>query len=731
MIKTVTVNVAGQVFHIDEDAFDALSAYLKTIKKMYGKEEGGDEILADIESRIAEVFIEKLKLAGKTVVSLADVEHVIAMLGRPEELEDGEGESREASTESGFDFNQKAEKRLYRNPDDQVIAGVCSGLASYFGISDPIWIRLLFIILVVTGIGSGALIYIILWIIVPEAKTTAQKLQMKGEPVNLENLEKSFKEGMQNFENNIQNIKEDSTFNQIIRGLGQVVATIAKAVFIFLKGLILFISAVVGFAVVVVLFTITVAAITTTPFLNDVLFENPLMGVVGIIGLVMVLATISISLVLIPFQLFSKRAKPFRKEVNLILTVLTIVGTIMLFAGAMNVIREFNTEESLTKTTDIPDTPALDTLIIRALPKSITAKDLDIRIGWLKYEIDGEENLFGKVKVHLEASPDSSFHILENYSAKGADRTKATKNVRNMAYDYKLNGNQLLLSESISARVGHNKWRDQEVNFTLQVPEGTILVFSEIAEMIKSKPAVKSNLVHIPLESTAWKIEQGFLVPLDTNIVVDESEEDKLLADVTPSTSFNNVEISGYINAEIIGGSDIKVLTNSPDKFSVKVRGDKLVLQSNPSIYSGNRKAPKVKIYMPIPDEIDLTGLCDAEVSGFNRGDLKVTASGSSTVSFNGTNIDKAIIELNGVSNFKGFGKINDADIQASGSSSIRTLEIEMDRLKIDLSGASDAEVNVADKISGEISGASTLSYKGRPNLQVNSSGAAKIKSIQ
>jgi hypothetical protein len=403
----------------------------------------------------------------------------------------------------------------------------------------------------------------------------------------------------------------------------------------------------------------------------------------------------------------------------------------MLFAGAMNVIREFNTEESLTKTTDIPDAPALDTLIIRALPQSVTAKNLDIRIGWLKYEINGEENLFGKVKVHLEQSPDSSFHILENYSAKGADRTKATKNVRNLAYDYKFNGNQLLLSESISARVGHNKWRDQEVNFTLQIPEGTILVFSEIAELIESKPPVKSNLAHIPLESTAWKMEQGFLVPLDTNIVVDESGEDNFLADITPSTSFSNVEISGYINAEIIGGSDIKVLTNSPDKFSVKVRGDKLVLQSNPSIYTGNRKAPKVKIYMPVLDEIDLTGLSDAEVSGFNRGDLKVTASGSSTVSFNGTNIDKAIIELNGVSNFKGFGKIKDADIQASGSSSIRTLEIEMDRLKIDLSGASDAEVNVADKISGEISGASTLSYKGNPNLQINSSGAAKIKAIQ
>jgi phage shock protein PspC (stress-responsive transcriptional regulator) len=730
MIKTVTVNVAGQVFHIDEDAFDSLSAYLKALKSLYGKEEGGDEILSDIEARIAEIFIERLKNAGKKVVSLHDVEHVISLLGRPEEFEEGSTKDESSDTGKTFDAHQKAEKRLFRNPDDQVIAGVCSGLSNYFGISDPVWIRLLFIFLVITGIGSGVILYIILWIIIPEAQTSTQKLQMKGEPVNLENLEKTFKKGIDNIETNIQNMSEDSAFNKILKGLGKVVAAIAKVIFLLVKALVFFVLAVVLFSLVASLFAVSVSGVAAGPFLMDYIFEDPVWGYMAISGLVLVAIITSIYFLLLPFQIFSTNIKPFRKEVSWALGLLWLAGLILLMTGSSDLIRQFKYREHISQETTINDSKVLDTLIIRSNPY-ISSSDTKIDIGWKSYEIEGDGAFIGSVRLNITPSSDSSFHILEDYSAKGRDKVSATRNVRNIAYNYNLKDNQLMLDEAIGAKVGNNKWRSQKVDLTLQIPEGTILIFHDVEDMVDNRPAIRNASNYIPLESTAWKMEDGFLVALDTNILVDNTEMDKLMSDITPSQSFKNVEISGYIDAEIIGGKELKVLSNGADKFSIKVRNDKLILESNPSIISGNRKAPKVKIFMPILDEVELTGLCEAELTGFNRGDLKVTATGSSTFIMSGITLSEANIELSGVSNFKGFGTINRANIQASGSSSVDAMDIRISDLNIDLSGACDADVQVEDEIVGDLSGASTLTYKGKPRIEVNSSGAAKVKPVQ
>jgi len=194
MKKTVQVNLSGQVFTIDDDAYDLLSVYLQKISRLYERSAGKDEILSDIESRIAELLLERVS-DDRSVVTIKDVQEVTEIMGNPEQFEEDTMEEETAG--SGYSSREyQGQKRLFRDPDSPMIGGVCSGIGYYFGI-DPLWIRLAFAIALIF-FGTGVLFYILLWIIIPEAKTTADKLAMRGEPVNIGSIGKSVEDELNN-----------------------------------------------------------------------------------------------------------------------------------------------------------------------------------------------------------------------------------------------------------------------------------------------------------------------------------------------------------------------------------------------------------------------------------------------------------------------------------------------------------------------------------------------------
>jgi phage shock protein PspC (stress-responsive transcriptional regulator) len=186
---TLSVNLGGYSFHIDEDAYDELKRYLKNLELHFAGEESAAEILSDIEKRMAELF--RLKITGyKQVITIEDVREAITILGTPEDIADEEGKSaRDKFSSSGY-------HRMYRDPDHRIIGGVCAGMGAYWDI-DPVILRVIFVALVFAG-GLGALVYLILWIILPEAKTTAEKIEMKGDPVNIHNIKESVKQEFEN-----------------------------------------------------------------------------------------------------------------------------------------------------------------------------------------------------------------------------------------------------------------------------------------------------------------------------------------------------------------------------------------------------------------------------------------------------------------------------------------------------------------------------------------------------
>jgi len=194
MKKTMTVNIAGMVYHIDEDAFNRLRQYLNKVKEELHSVEGGNEIYQDIESRIGELFMERLK-NNRQVITITDVEEIITIMGQPGDIS-GKSEGREYTSQN------RNYRRMYRDPDNRIIGGVCSGLAAYWRI-DPTIVRLIFVILAIFGM-AGVLIYLILWIVLPEARTVAQKLEMRGEHVNLSSMGEFFRQEFDNVKRSFQ-----------------------------------------------------------------------------------------------------------------------------------------------------------------------------------------------------------------------------------------------------------------------------------------------------------------------------------------------------------------------------------------------------------------------------------------------------------------------------------------------------------------------------------------------
>jgi len=247
MKKTVNINLAGTFFHIDEDAFGKLQRYLAAIKKSLTEPQGSDEIMRDIEARIAELFSEKIETTAQ-VISLKELDEVIAVMGQPEDYSVDEELFEEDSQAYSRPRPSASYKQLFRDIDNKFVSGVSSGLGHYLKI-DAIWVRLIWILLTFLTSGIAIPIYILFWILVPAAVTTSDKLRMVGEPVNISNIEKKFKEGYETVADRVKNADYDKYGQKIksgtsgfFSGLGSILLTVLK-IFVKLFGLFLIVIA--------------------------------------------------------------------------------------------------------------------------------------------------------------------------------------------------------------------------------------------------------------------------------------------------------------------------------------------------------------------------------------------------------------------------------------------------------------------------------------------------------
>jgi phage shock protein PspC (stress-responsive transcriptional regulator) len=249
MKKTININLAGFVFYIDEDAYETLQKYLNNIRTYLGNTEGREEIIGDIESRIAELFSEK----QKQVITLLEVNEIIEVMGQPEDY----------MTEEEFEETtfQQPNKQLFRDPDNTVLGGVCSGIGHYLKI-DAVWIRLIFLAMLWSGLSI--LFYFVLWAIIPKAETTAQKLEMKGKAATLSNIEDYVRKGYENVKDDFKNVDFKGAGEKAKRGasgffafLGELISKLFSA----LGKILSFIASILGKLLGVIILVITVALI--------------------------------------------------------------------------------------------------------------------------------------------------------------------------------------------------------------------------------------------------------------------------------------------------------------------------------------------------------------------------------------------------------------------------------------------------------------------------------------
>jgi len=333
MKRTVTVNLNGRVFTMDEDAYQLLEKYLNNIRIYFRKEEGSSEIIADFEARIEELFSERIRL-GYEVITSKDVEEVISRVGKPADFGDDEPENRkeekQASQQNYQQIYQQVKKTFFRDDDHKMLGGICSGLAAYFD-WDVLLVRLIAIVLIFATSGTIVPIYLLAWIIFPAAKTAAEKLQMQGRPITVENIGKTVAAEAEP----VSRIEHRGC----LEGFLEIVVALMK-IFIIGIGCIIVIPVIFALVIVIIalfaaLFGIGGGLLGVLPFspIHDVSFNHPLLASTSFIFV------IGIPLVVLIYSIVASIAKfkPVDKSVKWIILFVWILSFILLLSSGFKV----------------------------------------------------------------------------------------------------------------------------------------------------------------------------------------------------------------------------------------------------------------------------------------------------------------------------------------------------------------------------------------------------------
>lgn len=565
MNKTVNINLANMLFHIDEDAYNKMRRYLESVKRSFANTPGSDEIIADIEARIAELFHEKLE-NERQVITHKEVDEVIAIMGQPEDYMVDE-EIFEDDPRPKTAAAQNRVKKLYRDTEKKYVAGVSSGLAHYFGI-DPLWIRLLWIFLTIFTWGGFVFIYGLLWILIPEAKTTSQKLDMSGETVNISNIERKVKEGFEDVADRVKSVDYEKMGNTVKKGgktifdtFGDIVLFLFKIIGKFIGILLVIIGATTLIGLFVGLFTVGILDLIHVPGID---FYNVVNSTDLPIWVVSLLAFFAIG---IPF--FFLMYLGLKILVNNLKSIGTIAKFALLGLWLLTVIllivfgiREAASHAYTGSTSVENEYPALipsDTLQIKILTTDQYDYEKDMHMGdtFISYDESGTKILVSDdVRFRIRKSQDSVVRVQVRKEADGPSNREAKEIAQQIIYRYEVKGNTIAFNDYLTTH--GPKFKDQEVRVNIFLPVGTVLKYEQ--ENSRNWITTTTTDKEVDnLEGYVWKMaENGELQCQNCPDDMDSYEE-----------SENRIKINGKgIDININGtseGGKIKINENGID----------------------------------------------------------------------------------------------------------------------------------------------------------------------
>lgn len=805
MKKNISINISGIIFHIEEDGYDKLKAYLDTIHRYFATYDDSSEIIADIENRIAEIFLGKLK-DGKQVITIEDVEALMATMGgikdfkeveveeEPEEEYEEKSSGDTASSAyagqrrlfrdenrkilggvlSGIAHyfsvdplwirlifiilffgvwflpsiaafltiayvilwiilpgsyeleEQKKVKKMFRNPDDKVLGGVASGIGAYFG-TDVVIIRLLFIILIFFG-GTGLILYIILWIMLPEARTITDKMEMQGEPVTLRNIETNIRNSLK-----MNSGEEESVLAKILlfpfrliaiiinflsKILGPVALFLVEAIRV-LFGLILVLAAM-GLAVgLLITLGVGLGFLSGSYFIHGTDFPLELIrqdiSVVPLISGFIVGLIPLIFLVVLGISIITKNLI-LNARLGWSLFSIWIIGVIVLLVSIPPLIGRYSREGVHTEVENF------------TLPGDTV---------YLKIKETGLED-YTATTLRLRGSEDSLFRLEKKFESRGKNREDAIENAKMVKYNVSIEGSTITFDSNIQF-MDEARFRGQTLDMILYMPYGKPFRMDADLDQIIRRTIYYYGYREDEMTGNTWEFTPDGLTCLTCPSGEGYSRENK--EDDTSSggynteydfTDFNSIEIGSVFNIEVVQGDDWEVSLSGRDEDvkDVVIRKMDKTLNVNfsrdISRWDHDREEIRVYIRMPELDAINLSGAAKGYVNGFDHYRMDINLSGAASAEMD-LKLKDVKINLAGTSRLNLYGSGENMDITLTGASSLDSYDFDSRYAKIDASGISHAKVNVARELQADVSGGSEVRYKGDPQIKSQVTTGSRI----
>lgn len=780
MKKNISINISGIIFHIEEDGYERLKKYLDSINKYFSSFEDSAEILADIESRIAEIFLSKLN-EGKQVITAEDVNALITTMGSVSDFKAAEEETTDASERraeakderqdqgtgqssyqppkqlvrdqkrkilggvcagiahyanidpvwirllfalftaaygvtlliyaifwvampGSFDLEEpESSKKMFRDPETKALAGVSGGIAAYFGI-EIVVVRILFIVFTLVG-GLGLLVYIVLWVILPEAHSLTDRMQMQGEPVTLSNIESNIKKGLDFKETEDEGILVKillfpfRLIALLVTGLGKILGPLVEVLRVAIGLLITFVGFGLVFCVVMIIgIVFGLLSFPSHWVLNHNEIAFPLETLQSLVPGWMILAGSlailipSILIALLGFSIIAKRGV-ITPPIGWAFFVLFFASVIALAFGIPQIAYTFKEEGEFKKEEIF---------------------ELNGKTAVLKLHEVGMDD-YDVVDMTLRGYDGNSFKLVESFEAQGSTRQNAIENAQMVTYSVVQDDSILIFDSNLQFK-DNAAFRAQRLKLYLYIPYNYPFVMDEAVSRFITQYVEYNNM-----DGYRWHMTPKGLVcdncPVDTESSFDEERT---------LTDFEDIDISGVFDVTINGGDKYEVELIGPDReksrYNIFRSGETLVIdydgkkQFNFDLDHIDKDEVRINITMPSLERLEAVGFGSIHFDDLLIDDLEISLKGPIRARGKIT-AENVVVTLNGNAEADLSGTAKSLSAEVKFASRLRAYNLEVRDATVEASGASSAKVNVTGRLELEEGIASDIDFRGNPEV--------------
>ncbi|RED99443.1 PspC domain-containing protein [Marinoscillum furvescens] len=818
MKKTISINIGGIIFHIEEDGFEKLKSYLDSVNAYFSSFDDSAEIIADIEARIAEIFLEKLA-DGRQTVNLEDVNDLIATMGTTSDFEATiESEPQEEPADQEEKESPKDEpdaasageskpKKLYRDSKRRILGGVASGMAHYFGI-DPLWVRLLFVILfinllfpgfsgatflayiilwivlppsdeleddkkikklfrntedrVIGGVssgiasyfgtdksvirllfvlsiflgGAGIILYIILWLITPEARTITEKMQMQGEPVTLSNIEDNVKKGLNVREGEESPLVKVLLFPfrliaLIINGLGKILGPALKFLVELIRIAFGVILVIIGFSMMLAFVSAILTIFGLTSWSHFMQMGSIPIELIqrsidswAILSIFLISFIPALAIALAGVSVIIKRAVT-KAYVGWSLFGIWVFSLIFSAFAIPSFVAQFTSEEEIRSELTFPLTNGTPTLRLNELSE---ARHLD------------------NVRLKLRGHADSTYSLLLSLESRGSSRDEAKQNASMVSYNVQQKADDFIFDSNVTFS-DSAIYRFQNAYAVFYIPYGKEFKMDyELKEILINTLHTNGYSSRHLRQNNTWVFERTGLKCVTCNTGrshLDDDEDDQRSSRPRayedridyPFENFDEIKVASLMDVEIIQGENWQVtlrggddelddvyLNQIGDALEVKFREDNWKWWNDQGV-----EKISLLVTMPELEYLELTGACEGEVKGFTNKEMSFNLVGASKLYAN-VNPEELEINLMGASQMEVRGSSRYLEANVVGASKLQAHSLEAERAEVTAAGASTAEVFASGELDIEAVGVSKVKYRGTNNVSIREEGMSKVE---